>query len=71
MRSRGVSNFPDPTSRGLVIPNNINKNAPVFTSADQTCERLTGRSTNAGNVIGADGVYLALGSAQERQSPGL
>lgn len=41
MRARGVPNFPDPSSTGgLIIPNDINTNAPAFKSAQAACARL-------------------------------
>jgi hypothetical protein len=107
MRAHGVTNFPDPSATGgLVIPNGINAQSPVFKSAQQACERFTQSSNeprasadrklqllavakcmrkhgvpkfpdpastppppSAGNVIGGNGWYLALGIAQQRRSP--
>jgi hypothetical protein len=41
MRAHGVPNFPDPTAGGpLVIPNDINTDAPAFQSAQRACSRL-------------------------------
>ena len=41
MRAHGVPNFPDPSSTGgLVIPNDINTNAPAFKSAQGACAEL-------------------------------
>jgi len=40
MRSHGVPNFPDPTARGLVIPNDINTQSPAFESAQRSCRNL-------------------------------
>jgi hypothetical protein len=50
MRSRGVSNFPDPSSSppsgpvstvfGIAIPSNINLQSPAFQSALQSCAKL-------------------------------
>jgi hypothetical protein len=41
MRSHGVPDFPDPRATGgLVIPSNINPDAPVFMSARQQCNRV-------------------------------
>jgi hypothetical protein len=41
MRAHGVSNFPDPSSTGgLIIPNDINTNAPGFKSAQGACAKL-------------------------------
>jgi hypothetical protein len=107
MRAHGLSKFPDPAATGgLVIPNDINVQSPVFRSAQQACERFTQSSNSAsasaarklqllaiakcmrkrgvpdfsdpvstppppssGNAIGGNGWYLALGTAQQRQSP--
>jgi hypothetical protein len=110
MRARGVPNFPDPGSTGgLIIPTDINTDAPAFKSAQRACAKLAqssgdqstasasrraqllalakcmrshgvpnfadptssppppGSGTN--RVLGSNGWYLALGTAQERQSP--
>lgn len=40
MRSHGVLNFPDPTSKGLGAMNGIDMNSPQFQSASQTCQHL-------------------------------
>jgi hypothetical protein len=41
MRARGVPNFPDPSSTGgLIIPNDINTDAPAFKSAQGACAKL-------------------------------
>lgn len=109
MRARGVPNFPDPSSTGgLVVPNDINTDAPAFKSAQQACAKLGPPSgghgsasesrklqfltlarcmrshgvpnfadptsspppPSSGNAVGGNGWYLALGTAQERESPG-
>jgi hypothetical protein len=42
MRAHGIANFPDPRpTGGLVIPNNIDTNAPVFKSAQRACSGLS------------------------------
>lgn len=108
MRAHGIPNFPDPSSTGgLIIPNDINTDAPAFKSAQVACAKLAqsggGQATSSGsrkaqllalakcmrshgvptfadptssppppssgNAIGGNGWYLALGTAQERQSP--
>jgi hypothetical protein len=107
MRAHDVPNFPDPSAAGgLVIPNDINTDAPAFQTAQHACEKLAAQPASAGssesrklqlvalarcmrahgvpsfpdptssppppssgNVIGAGGWYLALGTQQERQSP--
>ena len=108
MRGHGVPNFPDPRrTGGLVIPNDMNTQAPAFRSAEQACAGLgpSGAGSmqssesrklqllaiarcmrahgvpsfadptssppppSSGNAIGANGWYLALGTAQERRSP--
>jgi hypothetical protein len=44
MRSRGITNFPDPTFPGgrvnLSIPSSIDTKSRQFTQAEQTCTRL-------------------------------
>jgi hypothetical protein len=41
MRAHGVPNFPDPSSTGgLMIPNDINSDAPTFKSAQGACTKL-------------------------------
>jgi hypothetical protein len=40
MRSHGILNFPDPTSKGLGAMNGIDMNSPQFQSASQTCQHL-------------------------------
>jgi len=41
MRAHGVPNFPDPRSTGgLIIPNDINTNAPAFKFAQGACAKL-------------------------------
>jgi hypothetical protein len=40
MRSHGILNFPDPTSKGLGAMNGIDMNSPQFQSAAQTCQKL-------------------------------
>jgi hypothetical protein len=42
MRAHGVSRFPDPSStgEGLIIPNDIDTNAPAFKSAQGDCAKL-------------------------------
>jgi hypothetical protein len=41
MRARGVSSFPDPKSTGgLIIPNNVNTEAPAFKAAQAACNKL-------------------------------
>jgi hypothetical protein len=41
MRAHGVSHFPDPSpGSGLVIPNGIDPDAPVFRSAQSVCDKL-------------------------------
>jgi len=43
MRAHGVPNFPDPSSAGgLVIPNDVNTDAPAFKSAQGACAKLAG-----------------------------
>lgn len=39
MRAHGVTNFPDPTSNGLQVPTGINRQSPVFRSAQQACKK--------------------------------
>ena len=39
MRSNGVPNFPDPTSHGLHIGNNIDPQSPQFQAAQKKCAR--------------------------------
>jgi hypothetical protein len=107
MRAHGVPRFPDPRpTGGLIIPNDINTEAPAFKSAQRACAKLAqapgGEKASesrrlqlldlarcmrahdvpnfpdptssppppsSGNAIGGNGWYLALGTAQERQSP--
>ncbi|MGN6168646.1 MAG: hypothetical protein ACTHQQ_10825 [Solirubrobacteraceae bacterium] len=107
MRAHRVARFPDPRpTGGLIIPNDINTEAPAFKSAQQACAKLAqapgGQKASesrrlqllglarcmrahgvpsfpdpttsppppsSGNAIGGDGWYLALGTAQQRQSP--
>jgi hypothetical protein len=41
MRAHGVPNFPDPSSTGgLIIPNEVNTEAPAFRSAQGACAKL-------------------------------
>jgi hypothetical protein len=41
MRAHDVPNFPDPSSTGgLIIPNDINTNAPAFRAAQRACAKL-------------------------------
>ena len=40
MRSHGVVNFPDPTSKGLGAMNGIDMNSPQFQSASRACQPL-------------------------------
>jgi hypothetical protein len=40
MRSHGILNFPDPTSKGLGAMNGIDMNSPQFQSASRTCQKL-------------------------------
>lgn len=41
MRAHGVPNFPDPSARGgLVVPNDIDPQAPAFLSAQRVCDAL-------------------------------
>jgi hypothetical protein len=40
MRSHGVLNFPDPTSKGLGAMNGIDMNSPQFQSASRVCQPL-------------------------------
>jgi hypothetical protein len=41
MRAHGVSNFPDPSSSGgLIIPNDVNTDAPTFKAAQAVCNKL-------------------------------
>jgi hypothetical protein len=40
MRSHGIVNFPDPTSKGLGAMNGIDMNSPQFQSASRTCQKL-------------------------------
>ncbi len=41
MRAHGVSHFPDPTpGGGLVVPNDIDANAPAFQAAQRACTSL-------------------------------
>jgi hypothetical protein len=40
MRSHGILNFPDPTSKGPGAPNGIDMNSPQFQSASQACQHL-------------------------------
>ncbi len=52
MRSHGVPNFPDPRATGgLVIPSNINPNAPAFVSAQQQCNRLVPAAAGPGSAL--------------------
>jgi hypothetical protein len=40
MRSHGIPNFPDPTSKGLGAMNGIDMNSPQFQSASRTCQKF-------------------------------
>jgi hypothetical protein len=40
MRSHGVSNFPDPSAKGLLIPQSINVQSPSFQAASNACKSL-------------------------------
>jgi hypothetical protein len=40
MRSHGIPNFPDPTSKGLGAMNGIDMNSPQFQSASRICQKL-------------------------------
>jgi hypothetical protein len=41
MRGHGVSNFPDPSSRGgLIVPNDVDPQSPTFRSAQRVCDKL-------------------------------
>jgi hypothetical protein len=40
MRSHGILNFPDPTSKGLGGLNGIDMNSPQFQSASRVCQPL-------------------------------
>lgn len=40
MRSRGVSNFPDPTNAGVVRDIGVDQNSPQFQSAQKACDAL-------------------------------
>jgi hypothetical protein len=40
MRSHGILNFPDPTSKGLGALNGIDMNSPQFQSASRACQQL-------------------------------
>jgi hypothetical protein len=40
MRSHGILNFPDPTSKGLGALNGIDINSPQFQSASRACQHL-------------------------------
>jgi hypothetical protein len=49
MRSHGILNFPDPTSKGLGAMNGIDMNSPQFQSASQTCQHLMPAIGGSGN----------------------
>lgn len=54
MRAHGVSGFPDPkASGGLVIPSNINPQAPVFVAAQRACASLAGPGGGGSGGTGA------------------
>jgi hypothetical protein len=40
MRAHGVQNFPDPTSKGLTLPDGVDPHSPQFQSADHACHSL-------------------------------
>jgi hypothetical protein len=40
MRSHGVSNFPDPSAKGLLIPQSINTQSSTFQAASNACKSL-------------------------------
>jgi hypothetical protein len=40
MRSHGVSNFPDPSAKGLLIPQSINVQSSTFQAASNACKSL-------------------------------
>jgi hypothetical protein len=50
MRSHGVLNFPDPTSKGLGSLNGIDPNSPQFNTASQACQSLLPNSGGSGPV---------------------
>jgi hypothetical protein len=50
MRSHGVLNFPDPTSKGLGSLNGIDMNSPQFNTASQACQSLLPSSGGSGPV---------------------
>lgn len=51
MRSRGVSNFPDPSPGGpSVIPNWINPQAPAFQTAEKACAKFLGGGSGQGSA---------------------
>jgi hypothetical protein len=43
MRAHGITNFPDPSPSGggLIVPNDVNTDAPAFKSAQAACAKLT------------------------------
>jgi hypothetical protein len=51
MRAHGVPNFPDPSSTGgLIIPNDIDTNAPAFESAQAACAKLARSPSGQGTA---------------------
>ena len=62
LRTHGVPNFPDPSgSNGLVIPNNINPNAPAFQSAQKACAKLAqGSGSGSGHGSSSESQKLQL-----------
>jgi hypothetical protein len=40
MRAHGITNFPDPTSKGLSLGNGVDPSSPQFKAAGQACQSL-------------------------------
>lgn len=40
MRAHGITNFPDPTSKGLSLGNGVDPRSPQFKAAGQACQSL-------------------------------
>lgn len=55
MRSHGIVNFPDPTSKGMGALNGIDPNSPQFNAASQACQSLLPNLGGDGPVSGPGG----------------
>lgn len=40
MRSHGITDFPDPTSAGLILPRSMDTQSPTFEAAGSACQKL-------------------------------